>query len=133
MQKTEVFPANLFVKLTKANPELVIDPPMTKEGDICFRIPIEGTGLTRATWNKTPLVRAPFAMNYLGELLVRKNLDAFLRLLNGIDPSAYHRVVNSYRHQCFGYKSDGDSLRFWFHISLLQRILLEDMQEMMRF
>jgi hypothetical protein len=131
MQEPALFPTNLFVKMTKANPEIEIDPEISNDGDVIFRVPLDATGFGQTGWNKTPLLRTYFAMNYFGELLVRKNLDAFAQLLETIQPHAYHRLVNCYKHQSFGYKAREDCIEFRFHLSLVQRILIEDMNELL--
>lgn len=120
------FPANLLSRVVKADPVITVDD-ITPEGDIKFSAPLRAVGLTRQAMARTLSCKTAFFVNLLGELLVRKNLEQFAEILQKVDPQDYDRTVNNFRHQDFGMMVDqNDVVRFRFHISHVQEILVED-------
>jgi hypothetical protein len=126
--RTAGFPSDLVARVAKADPVITIEE-MSGEGDIKFSVPLQAAGLTRPTMNRAGLTRSAYFVDWIGELLVRQNIAQFARLLEKLDPGLYDRTVNGYQHRHFGMKiEEGDLLRFEFHISLIQRILTEDLE-----
>ena len=120
------FPANLLSRVVKADATITVDG-ITPEGDIKFSVSLRAAGLTRQAMARTLSCRSAFVVNLLGELLVRKNLERFAEMLQKVDPRDYDRTVNNYRHRDFGMMVDqNDIVRFTFHISFVQEILVED-------
>ena len=120
------FPANLPSRVVKADATITVDG-ITPEGDIKFSVPLRAAGLTRQAIARTLSCRSAFVVNLLGELLVRKNLKCFAEVLQKVDPRDYDRIVNNFRHRDFGMMVDeNDVVRFTFHISHVQEILIED-------
>ena len=124
------FPANLLSRVVKAD-ALVTVEELTTEGDIKFSAPLREVGLTRQALSRIRSCRSAFFVNLLGELLVRKNLALFAKMLEQIDVKDYDRIVNCYQHRHFGMTVETDDvIHFQFHISLVQAILVEDIEGM---
>jgi hypothetical protein len=120
------FPANLLSRVVKADAAITVDG-ITPEGDIKFSVPLRAVGLSRQAMARSLSCRSAFVVNLLGELLVRKNLERFAEMLQKVDPRDYDRIVNNFRHRDFGMMVDqNDVVRFTFHISHVQEILIED-------
>ena len=64
--------------------------------------------------------------DFLGELLVRENINKFAEILTKVPNIDYAVVVNKYKHTRFGMRMKGDGFIFKFHINLVQKILTED-------
>jgi hypothetical protein len=126
------FPSNLLARITKADPPITV-LGINDDGDIQFSTPMRAAGLNRVVMNRTPLARTTFFINLVGELLVRKRIDLFARMLDDMDPKTYHLKVSGHKHRNFGLiidEQDGhDVLFFQFHSSLIQRILCEDLDK----
>ena len=122
------FPANLLARVIKANPVLTIEGP-SPEGDIKFSASLRDLSLPRATLVKTGFCRTAFFVDLLGDLLVRKNLAQFAKLLTQVEPKNYDQMVNGHQHRHFGMLvNENDVIQFTFHISLIQTILAEDLE-----
>jgi len=93
-----------------------------------FSVPMRDVGLSRRAMAPSPMCRTVYFVNLLGEILVRKNIALFAKLLEDMEPKAYDTAVNAYKHRHFGMViDDNDVLNFQFHISLAQRVLTENM------
>jgi len=124
------FPSKLLARISNSEAIVVVDGGVDKNGDVHFSIPMRQAGLSRPVWSRTPIVRTPFFVNLLGEILVRKNIGMFSKLLTDIPPDSYDKLVNCFKHRHFGMDIDeNDILRFQFHISLVQKILTEDVAD----
>jgi len=100
------------------------------DGDIKFSVTTEGLGISFENYIKYKSeILTDFFANFLGELLVRENIDRFLDILTNIDSEDYPSIVNGYEHKRFGIKIYQDKFIFTFHISLLQSILTEDFKK----
>jgi hypothetical protein len=100
------------------------------KGDILFYVSLRHLGMTKADLtNYLRLICTRFFTDFVGELLVRYNIDDFVKYMSeSIAPNQYFAMVDSTRHGGFGlFILDGeDAFRFQFHISFLQQILSED-------
>jgi len=123
------FPSNLISRVIRSHPVITCDG-LSRDGDVEISVPLRALGLTRNGMAKTPLTRTTFFTNLMGEILVRKNIGIFAKMLADIESRNYDSTVNCYKHRHFGmYLDDKEVLRFQFHISLAQRILTEEMAE----
>jgi len=106
------------------------------KGDIFFYVPVRSIGLTRSDlMNASSLIRTRFFTDFVGELLIRYNIDEFIRHMGeSVDPNQYLSMVSRIRHVQFGLfiLEDEEALRFQFHISLLQQMLSEDINRMIK-
>lgn len=99
------------------------------DGDFIFSVQISDLGITADELENERIVQTVFFANFVGELLVRRNLVDFVTLLDQLPQKAYDQMVNHYQHKHFGMRRlpEEESLRFVFHSSLIQDILTEDM------
>lgn len=124
------FPSTILARFARSHAAITIDGPLTNNGDIKFSIPMKSVGLSRAIWSSTPAVQTAFFVDLFGEILVRKNIATFAGILGSVDLAFYDRKVNGMSHRHFGLIIDeNDVLRFQFHASLVQRILVEDLEQ----
>lgn len=116
-----------------SNPEIKILDKCDEYGDIRFEIPFTTLGITHDLLVKYEReIYSEFVANFLGELLVRENLNQFAKILTNICPQQYPLIVDKYEHIKFGLKVEKNKFVFRFHISLLQEILLEDIRRTVR-
>jgi hypothetical protein len=117
----------LILKLISSPPpKIKIVEPCNREGDIKFEVNMKNMGISFETYieNKNEIL-FDFTVNFIGELLVRENIEEFTKILTGIDKDDYSDIVNKYEHKKFGVKVFRNKFIFSFHVSLLQSILFE--------
>ena len=112
------------IQIHKYQPtDAVIDP----DGKVNFSLGLADLGIDRKTFKKyKQFIRSKFCINFIGEFLVRENLDQFAELLTEVDLSEHANAINNKSHLTFGAELKSNSLTFEFHASLLQQILTED-------
>jgi hypothetical protein len=105
--------------------KIIIDD-IDEGGDVRFYISMKDLGINFElfTQYKTEIF-SDFMANFLGELIVRENLDEFSKMLTSIKIDDYHKIVNKYDHYQFGLEVKMDKFVFIFHVSLIQNILTE--------
>lgn len=102
----------------------------TNNGWIQFSINAQNFGFTndeiRYAYNKE--IFSNFVIDFLGEFLVRTNLNIFLAEVLNIEEEEYIYLAAREKHKRFGAKIDDtySKLSMTFHVSLLQHILTED-------
>jgi len=98
-----------------------------KNGNVSFTLTLTDIGLNRDNYlkHKSEML-SRFCINFIGEFLVRENLDQFAELLTGSDLGEQTKIINSRDHIRFGLEFRQGGLTFIFHSSLLQQILTED-------
>lgn len=108
---------------------------IVQEGDVSsgyveFSIPIESTGLTGDTMKrfKREIFTSMF-IDFVAELAIRENLEAFLKEMSHIKLVDYTNVIGNRRHGNAGMCIKGNSMVFTFHLSLLQDILVSDFKK----
>ena len=125
------FPSSLLARVLRADAAVTYDE-LTAEGDIKFSVPMRAVRLSRVVMGRYPLCRTSFFIDLIGEVLVRKNIAQFVDVLKKLDATVYDSRVNGHKHRHFGLIIDeNDVLRFQFHISLVQRILTEDLNALL--
>tara|TARA_R110000824_G_scaffold148242_3_gene317825 strand:+ start:1665 stop:2120 length:456 start_codon:yes stop_codon:yes gene_type:complete len=108
----------------------------TKEGDIIFTITMDSLGVSRDVfWEHTGEIFSPFVADFLGELIIRTNLDKFTDKLTRMHHDSFVYAVKGGEtetcHKRFGMKVKDGMISFRFHISLLHEILTEDFRQVM--
>ena len=102
-------------------------------GDVTFSVSFKDIGLGCQDLQKLRTeIYSYLAVNFMGELLVRENIDSFAKILTKINKEKYADIVNGYEHRKFGLKIIRNRLHFCFHISLVQSILTEDFRREVR-
>jgi hypothetical protein len=116
--------------IASSDPEVCIIDGCSKEGDVKFEVSMESLGLTRELYGRYKKdICSEFMADFLGELLIRENLNEFAIVLTNIHPEVYPKVVDNADHYNFGMDVVRDKFIFVFHMSLLKRILLEDVRK----
>jgi len=124
---------NLISLITNRPPPKIIIDDIDKDGDIKFYISMKELGINFEIFSqyKTEIF-SDFIVNFLGELIVRENLDEFSKILTSIKNEDYHKFVNRFEHYQFGMEVMRDKFIFTFHISLIQNILMEPLKRKMK-
>ena len=118
-------------KIMDSSPSLEIMTTMSDEGDITFMVNLADMNLKYGTCMQyKEEIFSTYLVNFLGELLVRENINAFAPILISLDNESYGEMVNRYSHKKFGVEisKTKNAMYFTFHISLLQIILTEDVR-----
>ena len=121
----------LFLKFIQATPQIKIE--QISKGDITFSVSIKEMGLNYQDLQKLRTeIYSYLSVNFIGELLVRENIDHFAHILTKINKEKYADVVNGFEHKKFGLKISKSRFQFCFHISLVQSILNENFRREVR-
>jgi hypothetical protein len=97
-------------------------------GDITFMVENKDFSITSSFFedHKREFL-SPFMINFIGELLVRENIDIFTKEMLSMPESQKERIKEeSMVHKHFGFKITNYKMIFSFHVSLLEKILTED-------
>jgi hypothetical protein len=120
--------------------KLMLNPPKTiligdldEKGDMTFSICMKQLGLDYKDYkNYTNEFFSRFIIDFIGELLVRENLNEFVNNMNGFGIDEYTSVVKTYgSHKQFGIKAQKGRLIFKFNVSFIKNILTEDLREIL--
>ena len=116
----------LLMGIINSEPVVRIVDGCDSEGDIHFEVLINSLGMDYNNLLKyKPEISSDFFVNFVGEYLVRENIDKFVKIAEDLRDD-YYSVVNKYEHKKFGMKIIRDRFIFIFHVSLIQYILTED-------
>lgn len=118
----------VFSRIVQSEPKVIIDE-FRDDGDVVFSVQMTELGIKPEAMIGNVVADTDFFNNFVGEYVVRKNVDQFAELLFGIDPRLYESVVCANDHTDFGMVVVKDMVRFSMHISLVQRILTEDFKK----
>ena len=118
----------IFSSILESSPQIKI-LSLKPDGDFVFSVQTSDLNLTAEVLDNEPIAQTVFFANFVGELLVRRNLHVFTAMLDQLSHNVYGQMVNHYQHKHFGMRrvQEDDSIRFVFHSSLIQDILTEDM------
>ena len=107
-------------------PKIVIDAVQTN-GDVAFHVSMKECGLTKEDCSN-PITKTRFFVNFVGEMLIRENIQKFAVILTGLDPSLYQKLICTSKHTDFGMviNHKWSAMTFQMHLSLVQEILTED-------
>jgi uncharacterized protein YaaW (UPF0174 family) len=114
-----------FVEMQTENGELV------RTGDISFSVYIDEMGFNKESYCKYEKeFFSNFMINFFGEFLVRENVSRFVELASKIDSQDFIKAISTQIHKKFGILVQGNMATFTFHISLLPKILTEDLKSL---
>jgi hypothetical protein len=129
-KKTNRF-RELLSKIIISTPEITSIGSCDEEGDISFEVTMKSIGVTYTTLlNYKNEMACDFTANFIGELLVRENIDKFAKVMLDLKDNYFSRV-NKYNHTKFGMKIYKDKFILRFHVSLIQKLMLEDVRKTM--
>jgi hypothetical protein len=115
--------------IISSKPEIKIIKKCDEEGDVQFEVPMKSLGISYETLLKYKSeISTDFMANVIGEILIRENMDKFVKMLTDLKDD-YETVVNRYEHRKFGLKIFRDRFILSFHISLVRSILVEDFKK----
>jgi len=113
--------------LNAPSPEICIEEVDYENGDVKFSVLTKEIAIPFEFLLKYEKeVYSYFIANFVGELLVRENVNKFAKVLTSINKDEYSSLVNGHNYEAFGMEVFKNKFIFTFHISLLQSILTED-------
>ena len=103
----------------------------SKNGDMSFFIDAKDLGISYDEFYKyLDEIFTPFIADFLGELLIRENLDLFVPHLTQFNTNEFSDAISGgderRQHKRFGMKVNRGNIEFRFQASLLHDILTED-------
>ena len=120
----------LLYHIITSNPEVKHIERCNNEGDIKFEVPLRSLGISFDTLSKYKKeLYSDFVINFIGELVVRENINRFAKILVSLSLHDYPTLVEQFEHKKFGMNILRESAVFTFHISLLQSILTESLKK----
>jgi len=137
LEKDNVDKSSRFKKVREVVSNIIASSPTIKiiekineKGDVKFEVPMQEMAISFETMiSYQSEIFSDYMANFLGEMLVRENIDEFAKIITGIDSDHYNELVNKYDHRVFGMQIVKNKVVFSFHISLIQRILTEDFRK----
>ena len=122
----------ILSRLSMSSPKIKILKYKSEDGNVAFETSMKSLGFTEEFFlDYKKEICSDFVSNFIGELLIRDHLNQFAEILIDIELND-HLVVNKKTHRNFGMTIVGDRLVYTFHVSLLQKILLEDIKRHIR-
>ena len=117
----------LFCIFLSSVPKIDICDKVSDDGDVRFVVSKDDIGLSFEDIIKyRSEIFSGFCANFMGELLVRENIDRFAKVLVHFNKEPHSSAADRYIHRKFGMEVVRDKFIFVFHISLLQSILTEN-------
>ena len=114
-----------FVEMQTDSGEVV------RTGDISFSVYIDEMGFDKESYYKYEKeFFSSFMINFFGEFIVRENVSKFVELTSKIDSQDFIKAISTQIHKKFGILVQGNMATFTFHISLLPKILTEDLKSL---
>lgn len=98
-------------------------------GDIVFTTTYEDLGITPQTLNH-PFYHSIVFGDFIGELLVRNNLDQFSARIMDKSFCEYDKIIREYNHKHFGFQTTkNDTIIFQCHASLIYQLVNERLNQ----
>ena len=119
--------------ITQNPPKDIVIGDWDDKGDLTFSISMTDIGLEYKDYNLyEDEFFSYFVIDFIGELIIRENLQLFVNKLKEYDINDYMLVVEQYGdHKRFGVKTHKGRLIFKFHVSFLKNLLTENLREML--
>lgn len=122
----------LIAKILLSKPSKVyISKECDEDGDLEFFVSYKDFGITVNDLNKfeSDVLSSHFA-NFVGELLIRENINDFMAILTAFDSKEYNYKVNRFTHDNFGVRFEKGKMYFKFHLSFIQKMITENFKEL---
>ena len=115
----------IIIAIESSKPKITIDA-VQADGDVAFHVLLKDCSLEKEDCSN-PVMRTRFLIDFVGEMLVRENINRFASILTGLDPALYQKMICTCRHTDFGMVVDHKltTMIFQMHMSLVQEILTE--------
>ena len=116
---------DLLARVVSVKPDIKVEDTRM-DGDVIFSVKLADLGMMHSDFS-SQIMRTRFFINFVGELLVRENIEIFVETLQGLDEKMYEDMVCCQQHTDFGMVIDHDEglLRFTMHLSLADSIYRE--------
>jgi hypothetical protein len=122
---------NIFSAIMKNDIKYICINDVDEKGDIYFSIKMTNLGLTAKDYKIFEKeFFSHFVIDFIGEFIVRENIELFSQKICKYDMNDYMNAIKEYGvHKRFGVKAKNGILTFQFNISLLKKILTEEIRE----
>jgi len=121
----------LLSKVILARPLKIYMGKEDEEGDFEFSVTYKELNLTIEDLNKFESdILSPFFANFIGEMIVRENINDFMHLLTIFDSKEYNYKVNRFTHDNFGIRVEKGKMFFKFHLSFIQKVVTDNFKEL---
>lgn len=116
----------IIISIISSDPKPIINV-VQADGDVTFHIKLKECNISKEDCTNS-LLFTRFFVNFIGEFLVRQNIDIFASILIGLDHALYQKMVCTCSHHDFGMiiGPKFSTMLFQMHISLAQSILTEE-------
>jgi hypothetical protein len=116
----------IITSIISSDPKPIINV-VQADGDVTFHIKLKECNISKEDCTNS-LLFTRFFVNFIGEFLVRQNIDIFASILIGLDHALYQKMVCTCSHHDFGMiiGPKFSTMLFQMHISLAQSILTEE-------
>jgi hypothetical protein len=95
--------ARVVARILKAKPAITIKD-ISEMGDVVFTVDLKPFGVKAACLRQASLLKTHLLADFVGEFLLRQNLNLFMDLLMN---QSYERMVGLYQHRNYGMWIDG--------------------------
>lgn len=116
----------LLAEIVSANPPITITE-VTNDGRVSFTVSLVDLNLKKKDISQSSVGVTRFFANFFGEYIVRRNLDTFVDIMVKMGPKEYEKAVTAFEHGNFGMFISNEKVKFYFHISLVEDIMNEDL------
>jgi len=119
---------DMFIAICASVPTVKITIPCDEDGNITFEASMGSAETSYEFFDKyRGLMHSNFIANFIGELIVRENIDLFAKIMMNLKED-YIRTVNRFQHRTFGMMVSKNKFIFKFHVSLIEFIMSEDLK-----
>lgn len=138
MKNRETFATRKTSNYRKVIDKIISNPPnkidigdWDDKGDLTFSVSMKEIGLDYSDYHKFENeIFSYFIIDFMGELLVRENIELFVEKLKEYDVEDYINSIRVYgSHKRFGVKTQKGTLIFKFHVSFIKNVISEDLRE----
>lgn len=125
---------DLLLKILRSKPKNITIGEWDEKGDLKFAIPMSEFGLEYKDYQKySGEISSHFVVDFVGELIIRENLDLFVEKLKHYDINDYMIALGSEDericHKRFGAETKNGKFIFEFHVSFLSQLLTENFRK----
>ena len=90
----------IITSIISSDPKPIINV-VQADGDVTFHIKLKECNISKEDCTNS-LLFTRFFVNFIGEFLVRQNIDIFASILIGLDHALYQKMVCTCSHHDFG-------------------------------
>lgn len=122
---------DMFIAVCASVPTVKITVPCDEDGNITFEASMGSAEASYEFFEKYKAqMHSNFIANFIGELIVRENIDLFAKIMIDLKED-YISTVNRFQHRTFGMMVSKNKFIFKFHVSLIESVMAEDLKRVM--